>query len=133
MPERIQRRRTKGWTKPEGAVHVGRPSRWGNPYKLGQTLVRYPAINGDQWELEGRSGKTPGEMHHYRHPDGTITWHQVELASTKKVMELYRKHAESTVGYAVRARAELAGKDLMCWCPEGSPCHADVLLEIANR
>lgn len=29
-------------------------------------------------------------------------------------------------------RAELKGKNLACWCPTGSPCHADVLLEIAN-
>ena len=29
-------------------------------------------------------------------------------------------------------RAELAGKDLACWCPLSSPCHADVLLELAN-
>lgn len=27
---------------------------------------------------------------------------------------------------------ELAGKDLMCFCPLDQPCHADVLLEIAN-
>jgi hypothetical protein len=26
----------------------------------------------------------------------------------------------------------LAGKDLMCWCPLDRPCHADVLLELAN-
>jgi hypothetical protein len=32
------------------------------------------------------------------------------------------------------ARAELAGRDLVCWCPlENGPCHADVLLEVANR
>ena len=30
-------------------------------------------------------------------------------------------------------RAELVGKDLACWCPLDGPCHADVLLEIANR
>lgn len=30
------------------------------------------------------------------------------------------------------ARAELAGRDLACWCPPDQPCHADVLLEIAN-
>jgi hypothetical protein len=30
-------------------------------------------------------------------------------------------------------RAELAGKNLACWCPIGCPCHADVLLEIANH
>ena len=26
----------------------------------------------------------------------------------------------------------LRGKDLACWCKEGSPCHADILLELAN-
>lgn len=29
--------------------------------------------------------------------------------------------------------AELAGRNLACWCPLDQPCHADVLLEIANR
>ncbi len=30
--------------------------------------------------------------------------------------------------------AELRGRDLACWCPlDGGPCHADVLLEWANR
>ena len=27
---------------------------------------------------------------------------------------------------------ELRGKNLACWCPPGQPCHADVLLELAN-
>ena len=37
------------------------------------------------------------------------------------------------------AIAHLRGKDLACWCPlvdkngDPVPCHADVLLEIANR
>jgi hypothetical protein len=30
------------------------------------------------------------------------------------------------------ARRELAGKNLACFCKLGEPCHADVLLEIAN-
>lgn len=29
-------------------------------------------------------------------------------------------------------KRELAGKDLMCWCPLDKQCHADVLLAIAN-
>ena len=28
--------------------------------------------------------------------------------------------------------SELKGKDLACWCPLDQPCHADVLLELAN-
>ena len=31
-----------------------------------------------------------------------------------------------------RAKKELAGKNLACWCPIDEPCHADVLLTIAN-
>lgn len=34
-PRRVQRRRTRGWRMPAGAVYVGRDSRWGNPYILG--------------------------------------------------------------------------------------------------
>jgi uncharacterized protein DUF4326 len=29
-------------------------------------------------------------------------------------------------------RAELGGRDLACYCPLDEPCHADVLLEVAN-
>jgi len=28
---------------------------------------------------------------------------------------------------------DLKGKNLACWCKPGWPCHADVLLKIANR
>jgi len=27
---------------------------------------------------------------------------------------------------------ELRGKNLACWCPLDKPCHADILLELAN-
>ncbi|MDP6564592.1 MAG: DUF4326 domain-containing protein, partial [Alphaproteobacteria bacterium] len=30
-------------------------------------------------------------------------------------------------------KRELAGRDLACWCRLDGPCHADVLLDIANR
>jgi hypothetical protein len=29
-------------------------------------------------------------------------------------------------------RRELAGHNLACWCKPGTPCHADVLIELAN-
>ena len=38
-PKRIQRKRTKGWRMPEGAVYVGRGSKWGNPYRVGTCLI----------------------------------------------------------------------------------------------
>lgn len=33
---------------------------------------------------------------------------------------------------AAAIRAALAGHDLACWCPANGPCHADLLLTIAN-
>ncbi|WP_242892585.1 DUF4326 domain-containing protein [Actinomadura litoris] len=140
-PVRIQRRRTSGWRMPSNATYVGRPSRWGNPYAVGETLVRYPAIDGGEWELEGRSGKTPGEHHVYRHPDGSITWHRVEYATRAQVVELYALHVGPMGSHELdvaEVRRVLGGRDLACWCPltdeDGNPvpCHADVLLRLAN-
>jgi hypothetical protein len=34
-PQRIQLSRKKGWKKPANTVVVARPSRWGNPWKVG--------------------------------------------------------------------------------------------------
>lgn len=31
-PRRIQRKRAKGWRMPEGAVYIGRPTVWQNPF-----------------------------------------------------------------------------------------------------
>jgi len=33
-PKRIQRKRTRGWKMPKNTVYVGRPTKWGNPFKL---------------------------------------------------------------------------------------------------
>lgn len=34
--------------------------------------------------------------------------------------------------FRAQVRAELRGRDLACFCAEGTPCHGDVLLELAN-
>lgn len=33
---------------------------------------------------------------------------------------------------AARLRDALGGRNLACWCPADGPCHADLLLAIAN-
>jgi hypothetical protein len=42
---------------------------------------------------------------------------------------LYRNDRE----WRERMIAELRGRNLACFCKHGKPCHADVLLELANR
>ena len=95
-PQRIQRKRTKGWRMPN-AVYVGRPGRWGNPFIA-------DLLNGGNVSPEET-------VDHFRRAliDGRL---QVSVASVRR---------------------DLAGKDLACWCPLDAPCHADVLLELANK
>lgn len=127
MAARIQRRGTKGWRAPEGALYVGRGSRWSNHC----TQVRYPALDGSEWEQEGRLGKTSGRKHAFVHPDGTVTWHLVKDATPEQAVVMFRNWLEQRPDWVEAARRELAGRDLMCWCPPGKPCHVDVLLRVA--
>lgn len=158
MSERIQLRRTEGWRKPEGVIVVARPHRWGNPFALGTptALARVPAIDGSPWEHEGRISAA-GARHDVHHADGTVTVHHVRYLTREECVEMFRRallHPTPHLRLAVRAyekqprgprkfigpefltadkaRAELAGRDLACWCPLHVACHADVLLEIAN-
>ncbi len=36
------------------------------------------------------------------------------------------------IALAKRAKTELRGKNLACWCKLGGPCHAEVLLHLSN-
>jgi len=56
-----------------------------------------------------------------------------QVRPRSRAVELYREHLARNPELVERARRELAGKDLACWCPADEPCHADVLLEIANE
>ena len=113
-PQRIQRKRTKGWRMPEGAVYVGRPTRWGNPYRWSD----YPAhrvsysIDGDR-ELLTFSPTV-----------------RRSFSVTNFRWQYLHQHPDAPTLDEIRA--ELAGKDLACWCPLDQPCHGDVLLELAN-
>lgn len=127
MPQRIQRKRTAGWRKPEGAVIVDRTTRWGNPFWVynGHTTV------GPPWHVARASW---GRILKAECTAGYVT--SSSLLGPADAVELYEDLLK------VRARNEprrlrewlapLAGKDLLCWCPPDHPCHADVLLKFAN-
>lgn len=58
-------------------------------------------------------------------PDGGV------IGSREEAVALYREHVAGPP--AGHDYDELRGKDLACWCPLDGPCHADVLMERANR
>jgi hypothetical protein len=81
-----------------------------------------------------------GDLYHHQVPDGAVSvafptrWHNAhrQVRPRERAVELYREHLARNPELVDRARHELAGKDLACWCPLDEPCHADVLLEIVN-
>lgn len=81
----------------------------------------------------------------WRKPDGVVAvgrgtrWgNPYSLEKFGRAWAVVGYRAALVEGRLVRAtvddvRRELSGRDLMCWCPLDQRCHADVLLEIANR
>jgi hypothetical protein len=99
-PKRIQRKRTKGWRMPQGAIYVGRPSKWGNPWAI------------DDPKIGRRPDDSPWDI------DDLLRW--------------YRGYVRAVEADHPGWLAPLRGHDLACWCPLDQPCHAAVLLELAN-
>lgn len=89
---------------PEGAVYVGRPTRWGNPFVI-----------GDPHPYTGKPMDAPAAV-------------QMFVTLYGPSSPYYPLEAEQRE----QMRAELGGRDLACWCRLDQPCHADVLLEWAN-
>lgn len=111
-PVRVQLSRGKGWKMPPNTVKVDRTTKWGNPCIVGKHGTREECVRFFAFALAGSI-----VLGHKPDADG------VYLADK---LLAYRKMAR-------RDRRFLRGKNLACWCPIDKPCHADVLLEIANR
>lgn len=129
QPKRIQLSPAKGWRKPEGAISVVYPRRWSNPFTV--ESVRCDVDAGVTcWKVSTEAGFS-----------GPQVWadhlHNAAAARARAV-ELYALHTGPLGDYEyddamiAALKAELAGHDLMCWCPLDQACHADLLLEIAN-
>jgi hypothetical protein len=104
MPERIQRKRTKGWKMPPNTVCVTRPGPFGNPFTPGK---------------DGPMGRKPLDK------EGAVGFFRAMLRDPE---------LRAAAGYPSDdvIRRRLSGKNLACFCGLDEKCHADVLLELAN-
>ena len=105
-PKRIQRKRTKGWRMPPNTVYVGRGSKWGNPFKVIKKKAGGYSVKG----IKGIWG-----------------W---KTYAIERSIELYKERIVKHI-HPLDLQ-NLKGKNLACWCRLDQPCHAEVLLEIAN-
>jgi len=115
-PQRLQLSRHAGYNLQAAskavnglpAKRVTRPGRWGNPFTIEDTAKRY-GLDRDAAQAKAVSL--------------CADW----LRGTLKGAESPAKPPS-----LAQIRRELAGHNLACWCRPGTPCHADVLIELAN-
>lgn len=88
------------------AQSVARPSPWGNPFSIADVAA--------ELGINARAAQAEAVARHGR-------WLRGELSVDKAPPS------------REAIRAALAGKNLACWCAAGTPCHADVLIAIANE
>ena len=112
MPERIQLSRRKGWRMPANTVKVSRPGKFGNPFTEVSLISAGYSLS--------KEGAQAYNVQCFR------LWLE---GSEQHWMGAESDKARATL---LAALPELRGKNLACWCKLGTPCHADVLLEMAN-
>lgn len=106
-PKRVQISRSKGWRLPPNTVRVDGSTKWSNPFVAGEKGVKSRAQSVD----------------HFQCMLGGLTC----ISAGPSVDEQRKSRA-----YILRHVAKLKGKDLACSCPAWAPCHADLLLALAN-
>lgn len=118
MPIRIQRKRTKGWKMPPNTVYVGRPTKWGN-WLVARKAEYARTVGGVKYGWVVFNLKT----------DAPAIYCDTKKGAIKNCVYWYRHHAPRLVPDIDKLR----GKNLACWCNPDDPCHADVLLDMANE
>jgi hypothetical protein len=53
--------------------------------------------------------------------------------TAREVVTMFRDWMKAPYQVKQPDPTELRGKNLACWCKPDQPCHADVLLELANQ
>jgi hypothetical protein len=97
--------------------------------------------------MRAKRVRITGDLYHQQVPDGAVkVTRPGRWGNPHPIGKLCRRCGGGTVHDRLEAialyrdevdpqvvRRELRGRDLACWCRPDEPCHADVLLEIANR
>jgi hypothetical protein len=123
-PQRRRLSRANGWTKPAGAVVIARPTKWGNPWRV----------------IPARDARFPwGEAADVVHADGDRYAGRFERFTSSPgtgapywAVQMYKLHLADHPELRAAIVAELRGRDLLCWCRPDQPCHADLLIDLAN-
>ncbi len=145
-PVRLQLSRRKGFdlqalsiaTNGLPAVNVARPSRWGNPFNFRSPAFCWIALSfGCRGDVAGRQEASVRAFREWIGDDPnkrTLSMErQAVLGRGKKTVAIGAKLEAGDAPSQAQIIEALHGKNIACWCAPRQPCHADVLLELANR
>lgn len=121
-PKRIQLSRKKGWKMPPNTMKVDRSTGFGNPFPVAKGTSTTMGKTSEIWSV----GTWEGPAMWFRD-----TKDEAVGLSVDAFRAWINQPAQQ--GLLSRAATVLRGKNLACWCKPGLPCHADVLIELANR
>lgn len=124
-PIRVQILGKKGWRMPPNTMSVARPTRWGNPHYDERRWGRERLVAWFEMMMHGWSPDAVADLNEYE-----ARW--VYEACQKFGHKIHCSYGATIVSLVDAARIELGGMNLACWCALGTPCHADVLLRLAN-
>lgn len=139
-PARIRLSRAKGWRLPEGAVVVtrGPGKRWGNPFNLRHGDHCWTAIaQGFKGDARGRQAASVAMFRAWLLKGEAVTIDGCGLycdtpGQGRTAISTSPPIVVAAPPTLAEIRQHLRGKPLACWCALDAPCHADVLLELAN-
>ncbi len=112
-PARVTMQRTKGWRMPPNTRVVTRATAFGNPFKIND-------LRDSGWKGDDSAAQA-------------ICKEAFRIWLNGSDMNWTGPESEAARATILSRLPELRGKNLACFCKPGSPCHADVLLEMANR
>lgn len=103
--KRIQRKRTKGWKMPVNTKYVGRPTKWGNPFRVDDLGAKEAVCLYKECLL-----------------NNSITYYYFDEIEARIQYDRFKWMAENL--------DQLRGYNLACFCNINEPCHVDVLIEL---
>jgi len=129
-PKRITLSRAKGWRMPPNTVKVDRSTAWGNPYTFKPYLPAHDATGEPIEHMNAANERAAIKRAKRRAAECSVDAFRRSI-ETEDILDVA---AERTGDHWTMTSwlRPLRGKNLACWCKPGEPCHADVLLEIAN-
>jgi len=107
--KRVQRKRVKGYKTPENTKYVGRPTKWGNPFRVEELGAKEAVKRYRECVL-----------------NNTMCYAYIsEEIEANKQFYRFKWISENL--------QELSGMDLSCFCSLDYPCHADALIELIEK